>query len=133
LSPWFFVRGPQAHLGRFERWIEAPALFSMPKLIAAGLGAAFAFFLGAMHQRFLWWPFHPAGYVLAYSSETTRVWLPFLLGWLCKAALLRAGGFRTYRTALPFFQGLLIGEFAAAGPWTVITAVAGVRGFRIFP
>lgn len=133
LSPWFFVRGPQAHLSRFEKWIEAPTLFSAPRLITAGLGAAFTFFLSAMHQRFLWWPFHPAGYVLAYSSETTRVWLAFLLGWLCKGAVLRAGGFRVYRLALPFFQGLIIGEFVAAGIWTLITAAGGVAGFRIFP
>jgi hypothetical protein len=133
LSPWFFVRGPQAHLGRFEKWIETPTLFSTPRLVTAGLGAAFTLFLGAMHQRFLWWPFHPAGYVLAYSSETTRVWLAFLLGWVCKSALLRAGGFRAYRAALPFFQGLIIGEFVAAGLWTCITAAGGVTGFRIFP
>jgi hypothetical protein len=133
LSPWFFVRGPQAHLGRFEKWIQAPTLFSTPRLITAGLGAAFTFFLAAMHQRFLWWPLHPAGYVLAYSSETTRVWLAFMLGWLCKIALLRAGGFRVYRAGLPFFQGLIIGEFVAAGLWTVITAAGGVTGFRIFP
>jgi hypothetical protein len=133
LSPWFFVRGPQAHLGRFEKWIQAPTLFSTPRLVTAGLGAAFTLFLSAMHQRFLWWPFHPAGYVLAYSSETTRVWLAFLLGWLCKSALLRAGGFRIYRAALPFFQGLIIGEFVAAGVWTMIPAAGGVAGFRIFP
>jgi hypothetical protein len=65
-----------------------------------------------MRARFLWWPFHPAGYLVAGSFGLFRLWFPIFLSWLLKVLILRYGGLRGYRLALPFFIGLVLGEFA---------------------
>ena len=37
-------------------------------------------------------------------------WMPLLIAWLAKT-LLRCGGIRAYTQALPFFYGLIRGQF----------------------
>ena len=56
---------------------------------------------------------HPAGYLVAGSFGLFRLWLPIFVSWLLKALILRYGGLSGYRAALPFFIGLIAGEFAA--------------------
>ncbi len=133
MSSWFFAIGPRSHLDSFVTLTTAPRPFDAAKLGTAAAGGVFAWFLAAMRQRFLWWPFHPVGYVLAYSSETTRIWFPFLAGWFFKVVLLRAGGLRLYRGGCRFFWGLILGEFAAAALWLVVSTATGVEGYKIFP
>ncbi|MDH7569585.1 MAG: hypothetical protein QHJ73_08375, partial [Armatimonadota bacterium] len=133
MSAWFFVIGPRSHLDTFASLATTPRAFDPLKLTSLCAGALFTFFLSAMRQRFLWWPFHPCGYLLAYSSETTRIWFPFLAGWLCRTILLRVGGLRLYRSACRFFWGLVVGEFGAAAVWLVVSAASGVGGYKIFP
>jgi hypothetical protein len=48
------------------------------------------------------------------------MWLPVCLTWLLKGVLLRYGGLRAYRRALPFFLGLILGEFSAGFLRTVV-------------
>jgi hypothetical protein len=49
-----------------------------------------------------------------------RLWLPIFLAWAIKAVILRYGGLRGYRAALPFFIGLVLGEFAAGFIRTIL-------------
>jgi hypothetical protein len=74
---------------------------------------AFTLFLAAMRSRFAGWPFHPAGYLVSGSFGLFRLWLPIFVSWLVKALLLRYGGLRAYRRALPLAYGLVLGEFSA--------------------
>jgi hypothetical protein len=76
-------------------------------------GGAIVLFLGFMRTRFLGWPFHPAGYLISGSFGLFRLWVPLFVAWGFKALILRYGGLRGYRIALPFFIGLVLGEFAA--------------------
>ena len=48
-------------------------------------------------------------------------------------ALMRAGGLRAYRAALPFFLGLILGEFAIAAIWIIFDALTGIVGHSVFP
>jgi hypothetical protein len=73
-----------------------------------------------MRARFLWWPFHPAGYLVSGSFGLFRLWLPIFVSWLCKSLILRYGGLRGYRRALPFFLGLVFGEFTAGFGRTIL-------------
>ena len=79
--------------------------------------------LGAMRTSFLWWPFHPAGYLLVGSWAALRMWLPIMLTWLIKSVILRYGGLRAHLKALPFFMGLVLGQFAAGFLRTIIDLV----------
>ena len=74
-------------------------------------------FLALMRTRFLWWPFHPVGYVMANTPTMKNTWTPFMIAWLVKAWVLRYGGAKLYRRLLPFFLGLIVGAvpgFSAA-------------------
>ena len=59
--------------------------------------------------------------------------IPFLVGWLCKVVSLRYGGIRAYRAALPFFIGLILGDYVIASIWTLIGVATGVTMYRCFP
>jgi len=48
------------------------------------------------------------------------MWLPVFITWLIKGALLHYGGLRAYQRALPFFLGLILGEFSAGFLRTII-------------
>ena len=39
------------------------------------------------------------------------LWMPLLVAWAVKSTLLRYGGMRMYQASLPFFYGLILGQF----------------------
>jgi len=117
---WAFGREPMAQL---MQDIQTPAKRDTGTIAAYLFGAGFTVFLGAMRARFLWWPFHPIGYLAASSYGAYRMWLPVFVTWVIKGALLRYGGLRAYRWALPFFLGLILGEFSAGFLRTLIDLV----------
>lgn len=89
-------------------------------------GAAVTGLLVALRQRFLWWPLHPAGWVVSNSFALQRIWVPIFVTWAIKSALLKYGGLRAYRRVLPFFLGLAIGEFCAGLLRTVVDLAWGL-------
>lgn len=133
MSSWFFIYGPAGACDYINSCMVNPLGPEPGKAAAMIAGALFAAFLQFMRLRFLWWPFHPVGYVLAYSYETMRVWFAFLIGWLGKVLTVRYGGLRSYRKGLPFFLGLMVGEFGVAAFWLVVDASLGKAGHRVFP
>ncbi len=108
---------------KLMRDLQAPEPRDGGSIGAYLFGAGFAVFLGAMRTRFVWWPFHPIGYLAASSESVYRLWVPIFVTWLIKGSLLRYGGLRSYQRALPFFLGLVLGEFSAAFLRTVIDLV----------
>jgi len=98
------------------------------------LGAGFTLFLTFMRLRFLWWIFHPVGYAAAYTGRTIHwVWFPTLLGCILKYAALKHGGAKTYRRFLPFFLGLILGDFFMGGFWGIIGLSSDQPGYLLFP
>jgi hypothetical protein len=97
-------------------------------------GMLFTFLLSAMRARFPWWPFHPAGYLTSGSFGLSRLIVPIFIAWAAKASILRFGGLSSYRKALPFFLGLICGEFVIGmlgtliGFWVQIPQSAGLGG-----
>jgi hypothetical protein len=74
-----------------------------------------------LRRRFVWWPFHPAGYALSLSRwNTSWYWFSIFVSWLLKWILFRMGGLKVYRKAMPFFTGLVLGEFMVGAIWTLI-------------
>lgn len=86
--------------------------------MAGGFGLALL--LVTMQMRFAWWPFHPVGYALLSSYATHILWLPMLLSWLIKTAIVRYGGWRLYRGGVPLFLGLILGEFVVGSIWGLL-------------
>jgi len=117
---------------RLSGWVTDPKSPDIPALSFMGIGAMFALFLTAMKARFLWWPFHPIGYGLAVSYAMDYFWFTAFIGWMCKFLSIRYGGMRFYRTALPFFMGLILGDYVIASLWTLFGWIFGVTTYRMF-
>jgi hypothetical protein len=99
--------------------------------MGAGLGVTAL--LMALRQSFLWFPLHPVGYALAGSWTMSWLWCSVMAGWLAKSVLLRYGGVRTYRSAAPFFVGLVLGEFVAGGGLSLLNALTDRITYGFFP
>ena len=109
-----------------DPWRKLDTAFQSPQMPDPGIvgaylfGAAVSLFLAVMRTRFIGWPFHPAGYIAAGHYGLMRLWLPIFVTWIVKSLLLRYGGLRAYRVAMPFFLGLVLGEFSAGFVRTVL-------------
>lgn len=117
---WAFGNDPWRKLGQA---LNAPRTPDFGATGAYLFGLGFTLFLAAMRTQFVWWPFHPVGYLVAGSFGLFRLWLPIFLTWLVKSLLLRYGGLSAYHRARPFFLGLILGEFGAAFLRTIVDLV----------
>jgi hypothetical protein len=108
---------------KLDSWITSPQPPDHGAVGAYLFGLGFTLFLAAMRARFFWWPFHPAGYMVSGSFGLFRLWLPIFASWLAKVLILRYGGLRAYRRFLPFFLGLILGEFAIGFLRTVLDLI----------
>jgi hypothetical protein len=101
-------------------WLEVP---SEPDHVASGAilgGFLFSLFLLAMRLRFLGWPFHPIGFAISSSWSINLVWTCLFTSWLVKLLMIRYGGLKLYRQALPFFLGLILGDCLVGSMWALI-------------
>jgi hypothetical protein len=85
------------------------------------LGAFVVFILVTGRSRFLWFPFHPLGYLVAPTYPITQLWFSFFLGWLIKTLVMKYGGSDTYVKLRPFMIGLIIGNAASMLFWAMLT------------
>ncbi|MDH7481281.1 MAG: hypothetical protein QHH26_04785 [Armatimonadota bacterium] len=132
VEPW------RTHMGRvpFDRvtaYINNPTKADVSGIMAMAFGAGFTFLLSYLRTKFFWWPFHPAGYVLANTGTMYWLWCPFLLAWLCKVLIIRYGGIKGYRIALPFFLGLVLGDYITSSLWALAGSILGIHMYRCFP
>jgi hypothetical protein len=117
---------------RLNGWVLNPQKSNNWAVGFMGVGATFALFLSLMKANFLWWPFHPIGYGLAVSYAMDYFWFTAFIGWFCKFLSIRYGGIKFYRHALPFFMGLILGDYVTASLWTLIGWALGVTTYRTF-
>ncbi len=94
-----------------ESRMQAPTDWQPVEVLFAVIGFLFTALLSVMRIRFLWWPFHPVGYVISGSWETGRIWIPLIIASTVKWATLRFTGINGYRRSIPFFFGLILGDF----------------------
>ena len=111
--------------GSLAEAITNPGKTDVGALWGMAAGAAICWATALMRARFLWFPLHPVGFMSAYSWGMHLNWFPFLLGWAAKAGCVRYGGLTTYRNAIPFFIGLLVGSAVNSGLWGLIGWAVG--------
>ncbi len=97
---------------------------------AIGGSALFVVFLAWMRTRFAGFPLHPLGYCI--GPGLLWLWCPFFVAWLCKFVILRYGGLRLYRRTLPFFLGLVLGDYTMGAIWSLIGVFGNVPSYNIF-
>jgi hypothetical protein len=104
-----------------------------PRLYATGVGTLVVVAMSLLRVRFLWWPLHPIGYAVGNTWTMGWIWFSVLIGWGLKALILRFGGSGAYRQALPLFIGLVLGDYAISGLWSLYFLLSGNPGYRTFP
>ncbi|MCX6360934.1 MAG: hypothetical protein NT029_14070 [Armatimonadetes bacterium] len=109
------------------------ALQRRPAVAAVGVGFAVAAALGAVRMGAVGFPFHPVGYAISSNWCMSLMWLSLLAAWVIKVSLLKAGGLRLYRQALPLFLGIVLGECAAGTAWMALSALLGTKTFIVWP
>ncbi|MBC7328141.1 hypothetical protein H5T87_08510 [bacterium] len=114
-------------------YLKSPAKRDEGGIIAMAVGFFFFLLLQFFHTKFFWFPFHPAGYVVAQSGALEWMWCPMLIAWILKSLILRIGGMKVYRTTLPFFIGLILGDFAIAGILSILSLIFKVPLYKPFP
>ncbi len=89
------------------------------------LGGLMAHGLMLARAHLLWFPLHPLGFLMSLSYPISRLWFSILLGWGCKALIMRFGGVESYRRMIPAFLGLILGEVVMILFWLLIDGWQG--------
>lgn len=92
--------------------------------------SAIVVLLSILRSKFPWFPFHPLGYCI--GPWMMWCWFPTLIAWFVKLIILRYGGLRYYRKALPFFLGLVLGDYVLGAIWSLIGVFWHVPTLQIF-
>ena len=116
-----------------ESLLGSPTKPDFPGLMGAFFGLLLVLALTALRLRFTWWPLHPLGYALATTDSMDYMWFPFFLAWLAKAVTLRYGGIKSFRACLPFFLGLILGDFVVPTLWGVFGMITNTQQYMAFP
>ena len=114
-------------------WMDNPAKPDVARMQGVLLGVMGTAFLIAMRSRFTWWPFHPIGYAIAGTYTMNWLWCATLIGWVVKSMIIRYGGMKTYKRFIPFFIGLILGDYITGSVWAIYGSITGVHTYRAFP
>jgi len=102
-------------------WLTAPRSPDLRAMSVLALSFLVNLLMCAMRARFIWFPLHPAGYVIGVAPGTTDAyWFTLLITTIVKWILLRHGGIKAYRSAIPFFVGLVLGETVIGSFWALM-------------
>lgn len=75
-----------------------------------------------LHATFVWWPFHPIGYILGTEVMfMSGYWFAFLIAGLTKWAVFRYGGPKAVKKVAPAFTGLIVGYVIMRGVETILS------------
>lgn len=118
-----------------DSWWSKPLALAKPEWganMAMLVGFAFCVVLGYFRISVMNFPFHPIGYAISGSWSMNLVWVPVMIAWILKVVTLRYGGLRLYRTALPFFLGLILGEMIIGCLWSLFGMATGLPYFSFW-
>ncbi len=118
---------------RAAGWLTLPPPVHLERLAGLLVGVLFSIGLLLMRQRFVWWPFHPAGYAASSMTFMGLLWLPMMVAWAVKVLVLRYGSHKLYRRLLPLFLGLILGEFVMGGVWGLVGVIGTFDTYRFWP
>ena len=115
---------------RLQSWLISPRSPNYPAVISMFIGFLITFFLMIMRMRMFWWPFHPAGFAISSSWSMNVFWFSILVSFIIKWIILKHGGMGTHRKMIPFFLGLILGEFIIGSVWSLIGVTINLPMYR---
>ncbi len=118
---------------RLTTWLRSGQETNWYAVGAMGVGALTTALLAAGRIRWVWWPFHPAGYAVSGSWSMALFAPSIFVSWLAKTVILRYGGMTSYRPASRFFMGMILGEFVAGTFWGLYGIVTHRPMYNFLP
>lgn len=118
---------------RMDTWVKSPAPADLNTAKAIVVGFVTTIVLNSLRMKMAWFPFHPVGFAVSSSWSMHNLWLPMLIAWVIKLTMLRYGGLKLYRRALPFFLGVILGECIVGSFWTIWGIVFNQPSYAFWP
>lgn len=113
-------------------WLNSPERGKFGEFMAIWIGAGIALLLQWLRVRLPWWPLHPLAFAVTSSWEINLVWGPLFLAWVCKSLILRYGGRGGFHRSLPFFVGLMLGQFVVGSLWNIYGIARGLPTYQFW-
>jgi len=105
---------------RMSSWISTPTNPDNQARTGMVVGFLIAAGLMLIKRTVYGWPFHALGFSISGGWSMIWAWLSLFVAWILKSLILRYGGLRGYRAGLPFFFGIILGDFVVGGAWTLL-------------
>ncbi len=118
---------------QLQNWLNYPTGPNLPDLLAMFGGAIFVLVIMSIRTRLFWWPLHPLPYAMAGSWGMLNLWCPLFVAFLAKWTLLKAGGLKSYRKAVPFFLGLALGDYVIGSILSIFSIVLDRPMYQFWP
>jgi len=119
---------------RLADWLTFSPSPNAAAIVAMFVGFGAVSGLSLLRYRFVWWPLHPVAYPLASSINWSASWFwsSIFVSWLAKSAILRHGGLPAYRSSIPFFMGLILGDFLVGGAFNIYGVLTHIHTYTFW-
>ena len=117
---------------RLAGWLVFPNEPNALAMSFTGISFLLTLVLLFLRTWILWWPLHPIGYAISYWWAMNLLWFPLFISSLIKFIILRHGGMQTYRRAVPFFLGLILGEYTVGSLWSILGMILDKRMYAFW-
>lgn len=118
---------------RMDTWVKSPAAPDTNTLMAIIVGFGTTIALNSVRMKIGWFPFHPVGFAVSSSWSMNLLWFSMFIAWVVKLLMLRYGGLKLYRRALPFFLGIILGECVVGSFWTIWGIIFHLPSYAFWP
>ena len=120
---------------RLQTWLNNPTGPVHGAINSMGIASAITFLLYFLRHRFFWWPFHPIGYVMTSATwgGLSDYWFSVFLGWMIKAIIVKFFGLKAHRRAVPFFLGLILGDYLITCLWSLVAIIFHTPVYILWP
>ena len=102
-------------------WITASRPPNTAHFVTITIGFTVTIVLAIVRKHLFWWPIHPLGYGVSFHMH--MFWAAFLISGILKGTILKFGGIRAYRRYVPFFLGLILGDFVIGSTWNILSII----------
>ncbi len=120
---WWWNGATRSAMDSIVRWLTLPVHAELRNYGSLIQGGAITALLLYLRQRFVWWPFHPLGFVGSFTLG--RYWFSIMLGWLIKVIVVQIGGVRLWRKLVPAAMGIILGNVFILFTWYIIQCIPG--------
>ena len=119
---------------RLERWINNPIAPNIIGTQSMIIGASMTSILYFLRHKYIWWPFHPIGYVMTAATwgGLSDFWFSVFLGWLIKLIILKMFGLKAHQRAIPFFLGLVMGDYIFVSMWALVGTLFNISTYVLW-